>query len=226
MWDHNLRELFDKGGVVMWPLLFCSVLGLALILDRTFTLCWRSVAFRPLAERLRGLIQQGKRSEAVRWLEKSRSPVAQVAAAYLRQAGSPAALRADVTAREASVHLAALERRMSLLAMVTQVAPLLGLLGTVTGLVDAFHQIELKAGHVQPADLAAGIWEALLTTVFGLVIAVPCQMTYTLLDQRVIAIALEMEWITNYLDEWLHLRTVADDADRPETPADAIPARS
>jgi len=79
------------------------------------------------------------------------------------------------------------------------------LLGTVTGLVEAFHEIELRGGQVQPADLASGIWEALLTTVFGLVIAIPCVAAYGWLDRRVTSIALQMEWIVTYLDEWLHL---------------------
>jgi len=209
MWDHTLRELFFKGGVVMWPLLGCSILGLALMLERTAYLLWKSVPFAALGERLRQQVQAGKLNLAVEELSRSRSPVAQVAAVYLRHRDSPDKLREEATHTEASRQLANLERRMAVLAMVVQVGPLLGLLGTVTGLVDAFHQIEVKAGQVQPGDLAAGIWQALLTTVFGLVIAVPCQMVYTLLDQRVHTIALQMEWITNDLDEWLNQTTGA-----------------
>jgi biopolymer transport protein ExbB len=88
--------------------------------------------------------------------------------------------------------------------MIGSIATLPGLLGTVTGLVAAFHEIEIQAGRVQPGDLAAGIWEALLTTVFGLVIAIPCLATYHLLDHRAGAIALQMQWMTAYLDEWLN----------------------
>jgi biopolymer transport protein ExbB len=93
--------------------------------------------------------------------------------------------------------------------MIAHVAPLLGLLGTVTGLVSAFHQIELKAGQVQPGDLASGIWEALITTVFGLVIAIPCMTAYHVLDHRAGAVALQMQWLAAYLDEWLHQEPAA-----------------
>ncbi|MBL8792380.1 MAG: MotA/TolQ/ExbB proton channel family protein [Planctomycetia bacterium] len=207
MWDHTLPELFFKGGVVMWPLLACSILGLALMLERAAVLLWKSIPFAPLREALRQRVRAGKLDAAQAEAAASRSPVARVAAAYLRHRDSPDKLREEATGTEASRQLAGLERRMAVLAMVVQVAPLLGLLGTVTGLVDAFHQIEVKAGQVQPGDLAAGIWEALLTTVFGLVIAVPCQMAHTLLDQRIHTLALQMEWITNDLDEWLNLTT-------------------
>jgi biopolymer transport protein ExbB/TolQ len=76
----------------------------------------------------------------------------------------------------------------------------------VTGLVSAFHQIELNAGQVQPGDLAAGIWEALITTVFGLVIAIPCMTAYQLLDHWAGAVALQMQWMEAYLNEWFHLK--------------------
>jgi biopolymer transport protein ExbB len=70
-------------------------------------------------------------------------------------------------------------------------------------LVTAFHQIEIRTGQVQPSDLAAGIWEALITTVFGLVIAIPCLAGYHLLDSQVGKVGLQLQWLTVYLDEWL-----------------------
>ena len=79
----------------------------------------------------------------------------------------------------------------------------MGLLGTVAGLVGAFHQIELKGGQVQPGDLASGIWSALLTTVCGLPIALPCLAAYHLLQSVAGRAALQMQWVTSQLDEWL-----------------------
>ncbi|MEC7556550.1 MAG: MotA/TolQ/ExbB proton channel family protein, partial [Planctomycetota bacterium] len=70
-------------------------------------------------------------------------------------------------------------------------------------LVGAFHQIELKGGQVQPGDLASGIWSALLTTVCGLTIALPCLAAYHLLQSVAGRAAMQMQWVTSQLDEWL-----------------------
>ena len=79
----------------------------------------------------------------------------------------------------------------------------------MAGLVGAFHQIELKGGQVQPGDLASGIWSALLTTVCGLTIALPCLAAYHLLQSVAGRAALQMQWITSQLDEWLPMSSVS-----------------
>lgn len=202
LWDNTLWQLFFKGGAAMWPLLASSVLGLAIIFDRTITLLWLGMNFRAFVERFEPIIRAGKIAEARRLLAYYRSPVARVTAAYLDQLDASTELRNRVVARVGSQQVARLERRMSWLGMNASVATLLGLLGTVTGLVSAFHQIELQSGHVQPGDLAAGIWEALITTVFGLVIAIPCMAVYHFLDNRAGQVALQIQWMAAYLDEW------------------------
>jgi biopolymer transport protein ExbB len=92
---------------------------------------------------------------------------------------------------------------------------MIGLLGTVWGLVDAFHQIESQGGNVQPSDLASGIWQALLTTVFGLIVALPTLAIYHFLDNRVAAITLQMEWLVAELNCWLDGTSSASDATEP-----------
>ena len=204
MWELNLSDLFRKGGVVMWPLLACSVLGFALIVERTLVILWSVVRFRSLVDCLRPHIQRGRLVEARRLLVRfSRSPVARVALTHLEHLKSPAPLREEIVAREASQELAALEKRLNWLALLAQVTPLLGLFGTVLGLMNAFYQIDAKGSGVQTADLAVGIWQKLLNTAFGLAIAVPCLMMYFWLEGRVGLAALQMEWITSYLNEWL-----------------------
>src|SRR4051794_16027127 len=130
MWGESLKELFLRGGPVMWPLLVCSVAGLALILERTLVLLWVGGRFQPLVRWLQPLVQAGQFDEARERLGRSRGPVARVAAAYLRHRDSPPALREGVVSREASQQVAFLERRLSWLGLLAQVTPLLGLLGT------------------------------------------------------------------------------------------------
>lgn len=218
MWDHTPVELFFKGGECMWPLLAFSILGLAVILDRTAALIYCHASYVSFAAQWEAPIRAGRLADVLQRLAAQRSPIAKVTAAYLTYWNSPQDLRDDVVARQASQQIAKLEKRMSWLGMIASVATLLGLLGTVTGLVTAFHQIEVKQGMVQPGDLAAGIWEALITTVFGLMIAIPCMAVYHLLDSRAGATALELQWIKSNLDEWRQTGAGSDD--------DRLPRRS
>jgi biopolymer transport protein ExbB/TolQ len=76
-------------------------------------------------------------------------------------------------------------------------------LGTVIGLMVMFHQMDLKGSQVQSADLAVGVWQKLLNTAFGMMIAIPCLIVFYWLDNRVARVTQEMEWIASYLAEWL-----------------------
>jgi len=221
MWGHSLTELFFKGGVVMWPLLFCSILGLALILERSAVIIWGGVRFHRLVDRLKALVKAGKIGQARTDLARMRGPVARTAAVYLEHLDSPPELREEVVAREASQMVAGLERRLNWLGLLAQVAPLLGLLGTVLGLMNAFYQIDLKGSQVQATDLAVGIWQKLLNTAFGMAIAIPCLMAYFWLSGRVNLTALQMEWMASYLKEWTGK---AARTDAPENGAAKAPA--
>ena len=94
-----------------------------------------------------------------------------------------------------------------MIAAIAHIAPLLGLIGTVTGLVSAFHQIERLGGSVQPSDLAGGIWSAMLTTVFGLVVAIPCMAAYHGFESWADRIARRMQFVVSELDEFFGKRS-------------------
>ncbi len=208
-WDNTPVQLFDKGGFAMWPLLVCSVLGLALIVDRCAAFLWYGGNFRRLVTRLKTFLVHHRVEDARLELQRWNTPVARLAETYLDHLHLEPEKRKEIAEREGSQQLIVLETRLNWLGMIAQVAPMIGLLGTVTGLVGAFHQIELKDGVVQPADLAGGIWEALITTVFGLVVAIPCVAVFQLLDARAAKTALSMEWMLSYLDQWFAAKTPA-----------------
>jgi biopolymer transport protein ExbB len=203
MWGQSIPDLFQRGGTVMWPLLAVSVLALAIAIERALVLAWNRARFARFRAALEPLVLAGRYRDAMELARRSESPLAKVAAAYLTRLEMTKDLRDQAVAREASQQLVRLGKRVNSLSALGTIAPMLGLLGTVTGLVAAFWQIEIKAGQVQPADLASGIWEALLTTVFGLVIAIPTLAVYHLLDQRLGMIELQMQWLVAYLDEWV-----------------------
>ena len=203
MWGQNLTELFGRGGPVMWPLLACSVLAVALIAERVLVYCSLRVAYGPLLAELEMRVGDGSLGVLVDRLQQSTRPLHRVVVTYLRYRTAEKPFRDQVVLREASQQVARYDRRLNWLSILTHATPLLGLLGTVAGLVDAFHEIEVKGGQVHPGDLASGIWAALLTTVCGLTIALPCLAAYHLLQAVAGRAALQMQWVTSQLDEWL-----------------------
>jgi biopolymer transport protein ExbB len=110
----------------------------------------------------------------------------------------------DNVKRAGALVLEGVEKRLRVLAAISHLAPLVGLLGTVTGMVMAFARIETLEGAPRPADLAGGIWEALLTTVFGLAVAIPCMAAYHAYDSVADKIARRMELAITALDDVLH----------------------
>ena len=209
IWDQTIWGLFERGGFAMWPLLLCSVLALAIIAER-LVYHWRvrydeSVFKKELWRH----IQTHSITEAGEFARSYRHPVPRIVAVYLKYLGSDTK-RNQALKREGSLELEGVERYLKGLATIAHLSPLLGLLGTVTGLVAAFHRIEVLGGQVQPGDLASGIWEALVTTVFGLVIAIPCMATYHEFENAADKIARRMQFIVSDLDEFFGKKSSGD----------------
>lgn len=225
MWGHDPVELFERGGPVMWPLLAASVLAVAVIIERVIVFLYTSGSYRALVRQLEKPVRAKNYDEARSILAKSRSPVARVAETYLEHLDEPAAAREEFVSADASQRLTRLETRLNWLSIIGHLAPMIGLLGTVTGLIDAFHAIELNAGQVQPTDLAQGIWSALLTTVAGLVVALPTLVCHSLLQNRVGMVTLQMQWIVAQLNQWTGKTTAPPKSGEP-MPRKSSEARS
>jgi len=219
LWGQTLDDLFFRGGAVMWPLLLCSVIAVALAVDRAVVHLRARLDYRRFVEQLRSLILDRRLADAVNLCRSLRSPIARTAEAYLRNLNLDDAMRAAIVEREGAESLELIEKRQRGLSVVAHIATLLGLLGTVAGLVSAFHRIELAAGQVEPSELASGIWAALLTTVFGLTIAIPSFVAFHLCESRADRIARRMGFIVSYLDQWLgkctHTRAAAEEPGEP-----------
>ena len=199
----TLMDYMVKGGTLMWVLLGFSVLGVAVILDRLVV--YLSYGFNP-DRWLKGIlaeIEAGRADQALRMARSSRHPVARVVEVYLENLARPARVRVDNVKREGALVLERVEKRLRILAAISHLAPLVGLLGTVTGMVMAFARIESLDGAPKPSDLAGGIWEALLTTVFGLVVAIPCMAAYHAFESHADKIARRMELAVTALDDAL-----------------------
>lgn len=187
MWTY-----FEKGGPVMWPLLALSILGVTVAI-------WRWWALRQVTRNVAGFMKElkarlvgGDVPGAIAVCEASPSPVASMVKAGLLRYGRPKD-EVERALEDASAHeLAVLERGLPVLATIAMIAPLLGFLGTVTGMINSFEALA-SVGLNNPAEVAKGISEALITTAMGLIIAIPIQMIYNYFVTRVNALVRNME---------------------------------
>jgi biopolymer transport protein ExbB len=188
----GLVEFFNKGGNFMWGLLFLSIVGVAVIIERSITLHRARADVRKLMEQIVTALKKGRLDEAIEICANTRGPIPQILHAGLRQAkkGTVAVEKAIETA--GIIEMSFLERGLIILATVANVAPLLGFLGTVSGMIHAFEAIA-QAEQVSAKLVASGISEALITTMAGLTIAIPVQIAHNLFVQRIDRFVVEME---------------------------------
>ena len=195
-WEMNAGELILAGGPLMIPIIICSVIALGIIISKLVLYAKISTDPQRLKREVFALLKQNKMKEAVLAAEANPSPLAQILKAGILKFGSS---REDIKEAMEDVSLfeiPKLEKRFTALATIAHVTPLLGLLGTVTGMTRSFYTIKELAGSmnpVTPGDLAGGIGVALLTTVAGLTVAIPTFVAYNYLVSRVNAFVLEME---------------------------------
>lgn len=197
----RFMEWMQQGGIVMWLLLIMSIIALAVIFER-FVALWRAKinVNEFLAKIRKALIVNRSVREAIKVCEQYRGPVASIMKAGLLKYGQP---KEDVekTIENAAVfEMGRLERGLTVLATVANVAPLLGFLGTVTGMIKSFDALA-AAGLSNPALVANGIKEALLTTAGGLFVAIPVQVSYNYFMSRINKFVRDIETAANMLME-------------------------
>jgi biopolymer transport protein ExbB len=182
----KLSETLQTGGPIVWILLVLSVCSLALIVIKVIRLrgvlsgdAHRATAFESWSG--------GDKTAAISALENRTSPADRIA--YIAMQGLMAArtrpvLNADLEWR-GNNEVAQMQRHIRLLELIAMISPLLGLLGTVLGMIQSFQELALAEAAANASLLAAGIWQALLTTAAGLVVAIPAAVAATLLSERV-----------------------------------------
>ncbi len=199
----GLVEYFQKGGGMMWLLLAVAILATIIILERLFTLYIKArTSPVKLVEKVIDLITNESMDSALEFLAKHKSPVAKVLLAGLAKVDRGRAVVEEAMALKASTELAFLDRGMIYLSAAATVAPILGFLGTVTGMIKAFQAIAL-AGEVEPTLVASGISEALITTATGLLIAAPVAIFYAMFSSKINGYTRDMEEASNMLLEYL-----------------------
>ncbi len=188
----GLVDLFNQGGAFMWPILVLFALGLGFVIERFYTLTRASVNTRKFLARLHNALQEGGIEGAAAVCEQTPGPVAAILHAGLARADKGLESVEKSITNAGSIEMAFLERGMVVLSTVIGFAPMLGFTGTVAGMVDAFDAIK-KANDISPAVVAGGISKALLTTLFGLVVAMTIQVFFNYFTSKIDRLILDME---------------------------------
>ena len=188
--------LVVKGGPLMFLILLCSVIALAVVIERLWHLRRAKINTEEFMEDIAETLKRNKIMDAIDKCNAMPGPIAHILKAGILKHDRPR-LEIKEAVEDAGLHeVPRLEKNLGVLATIAHISPLLGLLGTVTGMVRAFQVIEQKAVAlmpVNPGDLAGGIWEALITTVAGLAVAIPTYVAYNFLVSKVDGFVLEME---------------------------------
>lgn len=203
-------EIIQSGGILMWPLILCSVLAVAISAERFWTLRRNQIAPADLLSRVWGWMKKDQMNAArLRELRES-SPLGRVLAAGLINARHGRDLMKESIQEAASVEIHYMERYLNALGTIAAVSPLIGLLGTVFGMIEVFNQIVLQ-GTGNAGAFAGGISEALITTAAGLMVAIPALVAHRILIRRVEEIVVFMEQeATKLVDVLQGDREVAD----------------
>ena len=191
MWD-----LVQKGGPMMYLIMLTSVLAFGVVIERVYHLNRARIDADKFMDSIMTVLKRNKIIEAIEMCNSTSGPIAHIVkAGILKHDRSKHEIR-EAVEEAAQLEIPRLEKHLPILATIAHVAPLLGLLGTVTGMIKAFQVIQQKSASmipVNPGDLAGGIWEALLATLAGLAVAIPTYVAYNYLVSQVDGLVYDME---------------------------------
>ena len=185
-------QYFLDGGDFMWPILALLVFGLAISLERFFSLTRASINTRKFMEKIRNAMNEGGVESAKEVCENTRGPIASIFHAGLMRADRGLEHVEKAIMNAGSIEMAFLERGLVWLGTVISIAPMLGFTGTVVGMIKSFKDIA-AANDINPTIVASGIQIALLTTAFGLIVAIIIQLFHNFFVSKVDRIVIDME---------------------------------
>ena len=193
--QYELLTLFADGGAMMYPLVLCSLIALGVIIAKAWTLWLAHRGARKILSEVEELARAGQIDQAIQLAIDTTGPTAAILLAGLRRIRLGSVNEGEIpraVSTAGAIELGFLERGLVILATVANVAPLMGFLGTVAGMILAFASIE-AANSVEPSLVAGGIKVALLTTATGLAIAIPVNIGYNYFVTRIDSLIMDME---------------------------------
>jgi len=196
-------SLFTKGGPMMWVLLAMGIAGTLLFIERLLYLHRGQIRSTSFVGGIRNILAKRRLMEALTVCEETPGPVAAVVKAALLHADADEQTMRLAVQEAALVEIPVLERRLGSIAAISQVAPLVGLLGTLLGLITTFHAFSQGGNYATSQALSTGMWQALLSTAGSLIVAIPGHLSYHFLSGRVRAIVRDVEWSGNEIMRYL-----------------------
>jgi biopolymer transport protein ExbB len=202
-WQEQVGFVWEQTGFMRWPLALCIVVGIIVIIWKFFSLMAKSTSTRKILKEVDELLSGQRIDEALELTRESSSPAANILYAGLErhEEGTDRVMKA--IENQGLIELSKLERGLVVLATLTNIAPLLGFLGTVIGMIIAFQSIE-AAGEVEATLVAGGIKVALLTTAAGLTIAIPVSIAHNYFVSRIDSLVIDMEESAQKMIDALH----------------------
>ncbi len=186
-------DMIVKGGIVLWIILALSLVAVVIIIERPLYFKRISVDEEKLFARIKATVEKGHYEEALAICDNNLSPLSALIKVGIEHRSYPEMAQKEVLKDAASQEIPQLERNVSALGTIAHIAPLLGLLGTVTGTMKAFGVLGRFGAVADPSILAKGVSEALITTAAGIIVAVPAVIFYNLLVNKVNLILIKME---------------------------------
>ena len=191
MWD-----IVSKGGPMMYLIILSSIIAFGVVIDRIYNLYKARIDADKFMDGITAVLKRNKIIESIEMCNNTPGPIAHIVkAGILKHDRSKPEIK-EAVEEAAQLEIPRLEKHLPILATIAHIAPLLGLLGTVTGMIRSFQVIQVKAlalAPVNPGDLAGGIWEALLATVAGLAVAIPTYVAYNYLTSQIDNLVYDME---------------------------------
>ncbi|MCP4681298.1 MAG: MotA/TolQ/ExbB proton channel family protein [Desulfobacterales bacterium] len=187
-----MLELIVKGGIFMYPIIFCSIAAVAVFMDRLWVLRRKHIIPEDFIRNVEGLLKKQKISEAVFLCQSDMSSIARIFLSGLKNSQKGMWLVKEAIEERGSREATILEKNVGILSTIANLTPLLGLLGTVSGMIKTFNAISLQ-GVGDPGPLAGGIAEALITTATGLCVAIPTLICHRFLKDKAGALIFRME---------------------------------
>ena len=194
-------ELLSKGGWVMYAILICSVVSFAITLDRIIYYMWTREGYKVFLLKLKEYLLCGDIAGAVKFAIEKHTALGRMAITYLSNVSMDKDDLEDILYRAGNEEVKRMEQRLPILAVIAHLTPLMGLLGTVLGMIKCFQEIHSIGGQADVTLLAGGIWEALLTTAFGLVVAIPVLAVYHYFENLVNNRSDEMQYLISELNQ-------------------------
>jgi biopolymer transport protein ExbB len=197
----TLGKIFKDGGAVGWIIVGLSVVGLALIISNFVELRREKLSPPDVVEEIEALFEAGEYQEAIELCEAEPTFLTNVVAAGLPKLSASFSAMEKALEEMSEEEAIKLHQKLSWLSLIANVSPMLGLLGTVMGMIQSFNVIAATKGQADPSQLSAGISSALITTMFGLIVAIPMTASFVFLRNRVVKNSIEISAIVADLFE-------------------------